>query len=70
MYLSHETVPFVHFIEFTPCLFLTSVRSEKFCPLSAIRSKNTKPELALRRALWAEGLRYRIHFGKEKIDVI
>ena len=37
--------------------------------MSAIRSKNTKPELALRRALWAEGLRYRIHFGKEKIDV-
>jgi DNA mismatch endonuclease (patch repair protein) len=37
--------------------------------MSAIRSKNTKPELALRRALWAQGLRYRIHYGKEKIDI-
>ena len=37
--------------------------------MSAIRSKNTKPELALRKALWSKGLRYRIHFGKEKIDI-
>lgn len=37
--------------------------------MSAIRSKNTKPELALRRALWSQGLRYRIHYGKEKIDI-
>jgi len=37
--------------------------------MSAIRSKNTKPELALRRALWAQGLRYRIQYGKEKIDI-
>ena len=37
--------------------------------MSAIRSKDTKPELSLRRALWAQGLRYRIHYGKEKIDI-
>lgn len=37
--------------------------------MSAIRSKNTKPELALRKALWALGLRYRIHYDKEKIDI-
>ncbi|MDG6221912.1 MAG: very short patch repair endonuclease [Candidatus Bathyarchaeota archaeon] len=37
--------------------------------MSAIRAKNTKPELALRRALWAQGIRYRIHYNKEKIDI-
>jgi DNA mismatch endonuclease (patch repair protein) len=37
--------------------------------MSAIRSKNTKPEIILRTALWKSGLRYRIHYGKEKIDV-
>jgi DNA mismatch endonuclease (patch repair protein) len=37
--------------------------------MSAIHSKNTKPEVVLRRALWASGLRYRIHYGKEKIDI-
>ena len=37
--------------------------------MSAIHSKDTKPELALRRALWAQGLKYRIHYGKEKIDI-
>jgi DNA mismatch endonuclease (patch repair protein) len=31
--------------------------------MSRIRSKNTSIELALRRALWARGLRYRIHFS-------
>jgi DNA mismatch endonuclease, patch repair protein len=29
--------------------------------MSRIRSKNTKPEVALRRALWATGRRYRVH---------
>ncbi|REJ76213.1 MAG: DNA mismatch endonuclease Vsr [Acidobacteria bacterium] len=28
--------------------------------MSRIRSKNTRPELLLRKRLWAEGLRYRI----------
>jgi len=37
--------------------------------MAAIRSKNTKPELALRKALWSKGLRYRVHYGKEKIDI-
>jgi DNA mismatch endonuclease (patch repair protein) len=37
--------------------------------MSAIRSKDTKPEIALRSALWAQGLRYRIHYGEEKIDI-
>ena len=29
--------------------------------MSAIRSTNTKPEIAVRRAIWSRGLRYRIH---------
>jgi DNA mismatch endonuclease, patch repair protein len=37
--------------------------------MAAIRSKDTKPELTLRRALWRRGLRYRIQFGQEKIDI-
>ena len=33
--------------------------------MSAIRSKNTKPELVLRKALWAAGIRgYRLHWKK------
>jgi DNA mismatch endonuclease, patch repair protein len=37
--------------------------------MSAIRSKNTKPEVALRRAIWAKGYRYRIYYGRDKIDI-
>lgn len=37
--------------------------------MAAIHSENTKPEMELRRALWAEGLRYRIHYSSEKIDI-
>lgn len=29
--------------------------------MSRIRAKDTKPELLLRKALWAKGIRYRIH---------
>ena len=29
--------------------------------MSRVRSKDTKPELAVRRALWRAGLRYRVH---------
>ena len=29
--------------------------------MSNIKGKNTKPELQLRKALWARGLRYRVH---------
>lgn len=32
--------------------------------MSRIRSKNTKPELAVRKALFAEGFRYRLHDKK------
>ncbi len=33
--------------------------------MSAIRGKNTRPEMTLRKALWAEGLRgYRLHWEK------
>ena len=37
--------------------------------MSAIRSENTQPEIMLRKALWAKGLRFRAHYGKEKIDI-
>ena len=37
--------------------------------MSAIRSENTMPEVTLRKALWAEGLRFRIHYCQEKIDI-
>lgn len=48
--------------------------------MSAVKSKNTRPELALRRAIWARGLRYRVNvktlpgkpdvvFSKAKIAV-
>ena len=37
--------------------------------MSAIKSKNTKPEVRLRRELWSKGLRFRLHYGKEKIDI-
>jgi len=37
--------------------------------MAAIRSKNTAPEVALRKGLWAKGLRFRIHYGEEKIDI-
>lgn len=32
--------------------------------MAAIPSKNTKPELMLRRALWKEKLRYRVNYKK------
>lgn len=31
--------------------------------MSRIKGKNTKPETKLRKALWAKGLRYRIHYN-------
>ena len=33
--------------------------------MRAMRSTNTKPEMLLRRALWQEGLRYRVHIRVE-----
>ncbi|MCL2020513.1 MAG: very short patch repair endonuclease [Betaproteobacteria bacterium] len=40
--------------------------------MSAVKSKNTRPELALRRVLWARGLRYRVNVKslKGKPDVV
>jgi len=32
--------------------------------MSAIKSKNTEPEMLMRKALWAKGLRYRVNFAK------
>lgn len=32
--------------------------------MARIRSKDTKPEIALRKALWAEGLRYRVNHSR------
>jgi DNA mismatch endonuclease, patch repair protein len=37
--------------------------------MSGIHSENTKPEIELRKALWAKGMRFRKYYGKEKIDV-
>lgn len=37
--------------------------------MSSIRSKNTKPEIILRKALWAQGFRFRKHYCKERIDI-
>ncbi|MFF7235479.1 DNA mismatch endonuclease Vsr [Streptomyces collinus] len=33
--------------------------------MSAVKGKNTKPEVALRKALWHLGLRYRLHAALE-----
>lgn len=40
--------------------------------MSAVKSKNTKPELLLRHALWARGLRYRVNVKslKGKPDIV
>lgn len=35
--------------------------------MARIKSADTKPEMRLRQALWASGLRYRLHFKIEKI---
>jgi DNA mismatch endonuclease (patch repair protein) len=37
--------------------------------MSAIRSKDTKPELAIRKELFRLKLRYRLYYGVEKIDI-
>lgn len=37
--------------------------------MAKIRSSNTAPERKLRSALWEIGLRYRLQYGKEKIDI-
>jgi len=41
--------------------------------MSNIRGKNTKPEITIRKLLWAQGIRYRIHsrkiFGTPDISI-
>lgn len=37
---------------------------ERSALMSKIKSKETKPEVSLRKALWAEGLRYRKNYKK------
>jgi len=32
--------------------------------MSSVKSKNTRPEIALRKAIWRKGLRYRVNFSK------
>lgn len=40
--------------------------------MSSIKSKNTEPEMILRKALWAQGFRYRVNYKKlpGKPDVV
>ncbi len=42
--------------------FYTTQQRSKI--MSKIRAKNTKPELAFRKALWAKGYRYRVDYKK------
>lgn len=49
-----------------PDVFRKEVRSRI---MSRIRSRDTKPEMALRKELWKRGLRYRIQYGKERVDI-
>jgi len=44
-------------------------KQERTKLMSAIRSKNTAPEIAIRKALFVKGYRYRIHYGPKKIDI-
>ena len=44
-------------------------REQRSRIMSSIRSRDTRPETALRKALWAKGLRYRKYYGPEKIDI-
>ena len=37
--------------------------------MSKVKSKGTSLEMALRRALWHYGMRYRVQYGKERIDI-
>jgi DNA mismatch endonuclease, patch repair protein len=38
--------------------------------MSKVKGKDTGPELLLRKALLRQGLRYRLYYGKEKIDIV
>ncbi len=38
-------------------------RAQRSYCMSKIRSKNTKPEILIRKLLWSQGLRYRLHYS-------
>jgi DNA mismatch endonuclease, patch repair protein len=40
-----------------------TTNSDRSALMARIRGKNTSPEIRLRKALWAKGLRYRIHLA-------
>jgi len=44
-----------------PSMVDTLSRLERSIRMSLIRSKDTQPELVVRRAVWAAGFRYRLH---------
>ncbi len=37
--------------------------------MSKIRYRDTRPEIAFRKALHSAGLKYRVNYGKERIDI-
>lgn len=44
--------------------FNFNTTAERSKNMSKIRSKNTQPEILLRKALWSEGIRYRLNVAK------
>lgn len=50
----------------TPDILTSRQRSER---MRRIRSRDTAWELDFRRWLWRLGLRYRVHYGRHRIDV-
>lgn len=52
------------------CIYMFSMDSaDRSRIMSRIRSRDTGPEMALRRELWRMGLRYRVQYGRERIDI-
>jgi DNA mismatch endonuclease (patch repair protein) len=47
-----------------PVRYIFDTTPERSKLMSKIKSKNTQPELLLRKALWQEGIRYRLHVKK------
>ncbi len=43
---------------------MSNTPTQRHCCMSRIRSKDTRPELAVRRELWRRGYRYRLHDKK------
>lgn len=44
--------------------YIFNTTPERSNTMSKIKGKNTKPELIFRKALWASGIRYRLHVKK------